>query len=81
MLPTPNTDPQTHTAVGRLASVVGTSVVSPVRASAFWTTILLPIVALALLVTGIASVSLPTIAGFLAAYGACAIAGHNHTPH
>ncbi|WP_243641359.1 hypothetical protein [Natrarchaeobius halalkaliphilus] len=57
------------------------SVVTPVRASAFWATIILPLLALVLLGTGIVSISLVTVASFVAVYGTCAIAGHNHTPN
>ncbi|WP_239639481.1 hypothetical protein [Halobiforma nitratireducens] len=57
------------------------SVLPPVRAIAFWTTILLPMLAFVALATGVASITLPTAIGFLAAYSACAIVGHSHSPH
>ncbi|WP_238593324.1 MULTISPECIES: hypothetical protein [Natronobacterium] len=57
------------------------SVLPPVRAIAFWLTILLPAVALVALSMGATSVSPPTVVGFLAAYSACAIIGHDHSPH
>ncbi|SDQ53287.1 hypothetical protein [Natronobacterium texcoconense] len=75
-----DTDTHTGPAVRRVASVVSESVVFPIRAIAFWTTILLPVCALVMLAVGVASVTLPTAIGFLAVYSACAIAGHNHTP-
>ncbi|RQG90991.1 hypothetical protein EA473_19405 [Natrarchaeobius chitinivorans] len=81
MLSTPNPDPPAHTTARHLASTVSESIMSPLRASAFWATIALPLLALVLLVAGVVSISLLTTAGFLAAYGACAIAGHNHTPN
>ncbi|MEY7851929.1 hypothetical protein AB7C87_22315 [Natrarchaeobius sp. A-rgal3] len=57
------------------------TIVSPLRASAFWATIVLPILALVLLATGVVSISLLTTVSFLTAYGACAVAGHNHSPN
>lgn len=80
MLPTSTTDP-TPDPPQRFASALGTSLAALVCASAFWATIVLPVVALALLATGVVSASLPTAVGFLALYGACAVAGHDHTPH
>ncbi|MCW8171997.1 hypothetical protein FYC77_10085 [Natrialba swarupiae] len=77
---TSNPDPHVH-AGPTDASSVSESVVSPLRASAFWATIALPIVALVLLATGTVSVSLLTTVSFLTAYGTCAVAGHNHSPN
>ncbi|MFP8951953.1 hypothetical protein ACLI4Z_03120 [Natrialbaceae archaeon A-arb3/5] len=80
MLPTPNTNLHTRTTTD-VASTVTDSVVSPLRASAFWATVILPILALVLVATSVVSISLLSTAGFLATYGVCAIIGHNHTPH
>ncbi len=81
MLPTPNTDPHAGSTAHQLANTVSQSILSTLRASAFWATILLPVLALVLVVTGIVTITLLSSAGFLAMYSACAIAGHSHTPY
>ncbi|ELY72984.1 hypothetical protein [Natronobacterium gregoryi] len=80
MLPISDVDTHTGPVVRRIASVVSESIVLPVRAIAFWLTVLLPVVGLVLLAAGVASMTLSTTIGFFAAYSACAITGHNHTP-
>lgn len=82
MMSSSNTD---HRARGptaqRVVSVVTESVAVPVRVIAFWMTVLLPVLALLLVVTGLASVTFSTAVGFLVLYSACAITGHDHDPN
>ena len=54
--------------------------VAGVRAAAFWTAALLPLVVLAALVTGAANRYPSVLAGALAVNAVCAVIGHEHSP-
>lgn len=54
--------------------------VAGVRAAAFWTAALLPLVVLAALVTGAANRYPSVLAGALAVNAVCAVVGHEHSP-
>ncbi|WP_141466643.1 hypothetical protein [Salinadaptatus halalkaliphilus] len=55
-------------------------VVSAVQGTAFWTTVLLPVLVPLLVVVGIVTMTPSAAVGFLGAYCACAVLGHNHSP-
>lgn len=54
--------------------------VAGVRAAAFWTAALLPLLVLSALATGVASEYPSALAGTLTLNAVCAIVGHEHTP-
>lgn len=54
--------------------------VAGVRAAAFWTAALLPLLVFAALATGVASNHPSVLAGTLALNALCAVVGHRHTP-
>lgn len=54
--------------------------VAGVRAAAFWTAALLPLLVLAALVAGTANQNPSVLAGVLALNAVCAVIGHDHSP-
>ena len=54
--------------------------VAGVRAAAFWTAALLPLLVLAALVAGAANLNPSVLAGVLALNAVCAVIGHDHSP-
>lgn len=63
-----------------LATCVG-GVTSGVRALAFWTAALLPIVILGAIAFGVATQYPQAFVGAITLNLVCAVVGHNHTPH
>ena len=66
-----------------LSGVVGRTVdvaVNGVRAAAFWTAALLPLVLVAGLVAGVAEQHMSAVGGALLVNVACAVIGHGHSP-
>lgn len=53
---------------------------SGIRAAAFWTAALLPLVVFAALLTGVAGHNPTALAGALALAAVSAVVGHSHTP-
>jgi hypothetical protein len=63
----------------RLARGCADRLLSGVRATAFWSAALLPLVIVAALASGVVDVNAVGIA--LAINAACAVIGHSYTPH
>ena len=59
-------------------SVAASVLLRPVRAAAFWTAVLLPFCALALVAVGKMEPTLPTMARVVGLYVAALIVGHGH---
>ena len=66
--------PQTRHPMSVAASVL----LRPVRAAAFWTAVLLPFCALALVALGRMEPTLPTMARVVGLYVAALVVGHGH---
>ncbi len=65
---------------GSIASDWADRLVSGVRATAFWSAAILPILVIAALAVGTISQYPMLLAGALVLNAVCAIVGHNHTP-
>lgn len=66
--------------ISRLAGACIDRLLAGVRAVAFWTAALLPLVLFGALATGSASQYPTAVAGLLTLSALCAVVGHGHTP-
>jgi hypothetical protein len=80
MVPThlPTTMGASNPRTTRPTSVAASLLLRPVRAVAFWTAVLLPFCALALLALGKVEPTLPTLARVTGLYVAAIVVGHGH---
>ena len=62
----------------RPMSVAASVILRPIRAAAFWTAVLLPFCALALVALGRMEPTLPTMARVVGLYVAALVVGHGH---
>ncbi len=77
---TANPSPPTFGLSRVIERTVG-GVLSGVRALAFWSAALMPLVLVASLFTGVASQHLGAVGGALLVNVVCAVVGHGHTPN
>ena len=74
----PSTMGTSNPRTSRPTSVAASVLVRPVRAVAFWTAVLLPFCALALVALGRMEPTLPTMARVVGLYVAALVVGHGH---
>lgn len=77
---TPSHSTPTPTALHTVVRTLLERFAAGVRAAAFWTAALLPLLVFAALLTGVAGHNPSALAGALALAAVSAVVGHNHSP-